>query len=163
MVYLNSTVFARSTGERGCGCPAVCNIMCENVEQLLRERCPHISEHFLPDLLAKFQKHDIDASMLLAGELNDADLQAIGALCMLGPCCSIVMISTAYADTIHCLSCLLWPAGVEQLGIRKKLLKAFCASNSAAAAPGEATPTDTRDHVTAIWTGPVSDHTLLTP
>lgn len=74
--------------------------MCNNIEQLLRERCPHISEHFLPDLLIKFRKHDIDASMLLAGELNDADLQAIGALCMLCPCFSIIMISSAYADTL---------------------------------------------------------------
>jgi hypothetical protein len=57
--------------------------MCENVEQLLRDRCPRISEEFLPDLLAKLHRHDIDASMLLVGELNDADLQAIGALCML--------------------------------------------------------------------------------
>ncbi len=81
-VHLGSTVLAYSTGERGCRYP-VCHIMCENVEQLLRQRCPHISEHFLPDLLTKFQRHDIDASMLLAGELNDADLQAIGALCML--------------------------------------------------------------------------------
>jgi hypothetical protein len=74
--------------------------MCENVEQLLRQRCPHISEHFLPDLLTRFQRHDIDASMLLAGELNDADLQAIGALCMLCACFSIVMMSSAYADTL---------------------------------------------------------------
>jgi hypothetical protein len=67
--------------------------MCGNVEQLLRERCPRISEEFLPDLLGKLHKHDIDASMLLAGELNDEDLQAIGALCMLCALHSIAGIS----------------------------------------------------------------------
>lgn len=54
-----------------------------HVEQLVRQRCPRISEEFLPGLLEKLRKHDVDSSMLLAGELTDADLQAIGALRML--------------------------------------------------------------------------------
>ena len=48
------------------------------------------------------------------------------------------MITRAYAVTNVCFSRLLCPVGVEQLGVRKKLLKAFSASNVAAAAPGVA-------------------------
>lgn len=61
----------------------VLSIMAQNVEQLVRGRCPTISEQFLPGLLAMFKQHDVDETMLLAGELSDADLQAIGALRML--------------------------------------------------------------------------------
>lgn len=53
--------------------------MSQSVEGLIRERCRTISEQFLPGLLSTLKEHDIDAGMLLAGELTDTDLLQIGA------------------------------------------------------------------------------------
>lgn len=120
------------------------------VEQLVHQQCPSISEQFLPDLLAKLKENDVCCSMLLGKELNDQDLRDMGrsTVPMSGLYCwpsrirlCMHSISSSGRSELHgrlvrqsqrCPS----KAGIQQLGVRKKFLKAFGASAAPAAAPG---------------------------